>query len=333
MTMTLPVGSVPPQVQQPMFVTGMQPHGLPQQAMLHQSQGMGFGHPTGHQMGQPQLGGLGVGGLGPQYPQPQQSPAKFGSARKAPTVKITHPDTHEEVRLENVVPAPRTMPNMAAQPQPIPTMPPHMGYYQVHHGSYNHSAMYFPGAANMPLTSTQMSTGSQPPRYPYPVSQPGQPIPYMNPQSIINQAPSGKPVSAPTSHPHADAEIVPPPSTARPTVTITQPVKVEAPKQSKPSEKPADGPHNLKESSIGTGSTALLVPVKKAPAEMSTTLTAESRPDSASAEMKEDLPKRMDSVKEDQKKSYMKDEKKELEQQPQVCLLLLKSFLFDYSLF
>jgi translation initiation factor 4G len=331
MTMTLPVGNVPPQVQQPMFVPGIQPHGLPQQALLHQSQGMGFVPPTVHQMGQHQLGGLGMGGLGPQYPQPQQSPAKFGGARKAPTVKITHPETHEEVKLD--VPAPRAMPNIAAQSQPIPTMPPHMGYYQMHHSSYNSSAMYFPGAANMPLTSTQMSTGSQPPRYPYPVSQPGQPRTFMNPQSIINQAPSGKPMSTPTSHPHADLETVPPPSTARPAVTITPPVKVEAPKQSKPSDKPADVSYNLKESSIGTGLTAQLIPVKKAPTEMSTTVTAESQPDSAGAEMKKKDPlKRIDSVKEHQKGSYKKEEK-ELEQQSQVCLSHLKFFLFYSVLF
>lgn len=289
---------------------------------------MGFGPPPGHQ-----LGGLGMGGLGPQYPQPQQSPAKFGSARKAPTVKITHPDTHEEVKLENVAAVPRAMPNMAAQSQPIPTM--HMGYYQVHHSSFNPSAMYFPGAANMPLTSTQMPTGSQPPRYPFPVSQPNQPITYMNPQSVMNQPPSGKPVSTPTLHPHVDFEAVPPPSTARPTVTITPPVKVEAPKQSKPSDKPADGSHNLKESNVGmgTGPTAQLVPEKKAPAEMPTTPTAVSRPHSADAEMKKkDTLKRMDSVKELQKKSYKNEEKKELEQS-QVCLLLLKSFLFLFFYF
>ncbi|XP_078155910.1 eukaryotic translation initiation factor 4G-like isoform X2 [Carex rostrata] len=288
MTMTLPVGSGPNQVPQTMFVSGIQPHGLQQQALLHQSQGMGFVPPTGHQLGQPQLGGMGMGSLGPRYPSPQQSPAKFVSARKAPTVKITHPDTHEEVKLENVAAAPRAMPNMAAQSQPIQTLPPHMGYYhQVHHGSYNPSAMYFPGS-NIPLTSTQMSTGSQPPQYPFSVPQPGQTMTYMNPQSIINQVPSSKPVATPTSQSHADSETVPPPSTARPTVTITQPVKVEAPKQSKPSDKPADASHNLKESNVGTGtgSAAELISEKKAPAEMPATPTAESRPGSAGAEMK-----------------------------------------------
>ncbi|KAJ1693865.1 hypothetical protein LUZ63_010563 [Rhynchospora breviuscula] len=330
MSMTLPVGSASPQVQQPMFVSGIQPHGIPQQALLHQSQGIGFVPPTGHQLGQPQLGGLGMGGLGSQYPPPQQSPAKFNSTRKSPAVKITHPETHEEVKLENVVATARSIPNMAAQSQAI-----HMGYYQVPHGPYNPSPMYYTGPPNMPLTSNQMPTGSQPPRYPYPVSQLGPPITFMNSQSVINQAPSGKPVAAPTSHAHAtDSETVPASISARPTVTIGPSVKVEAPKQPKPSDKPGDGFHYAKENNVGVGVGSNAQPSKaisesnfkanvvpqvvseiKGTSEMPRASTAEPRPGSAGAEMKKkDAVKRMDSIKEHQKKPYKEEDKKELEQ-------------------
>ncbi|PKI75270.1 hypothetical protein CRG98_004310 [Punica granatum] len=61
--MPLPVANAPPQVQQQMFVPGLQPHQLPPQGTLHQSQGLSFSQLS------PQLGNLGMG-IG-QYTQQQ----------------------------------------------------------------------------------------------------------------------------------------------------------------------------------------------------------------------------------------------------------------------
>ncbi|XP_010934513.1 eukaryotic translation initiation factor 4G isoform X2 [Elaeis guineensis] len=95
MPMTLPVGSIP-QVPQQMFLHGLQSHPLQPQAIMHQAQGLGFAPPMGHPL-PPQIGSMGMGIATPQFSQHQ--PGKFGAPRKT-TVKITHPETHEELRLD-----------------------------------------------------------------------------------------------------------------------------------------------------------------------------------------------------------------------------------------
>ncbi|RXH93306.1 hypothetical protein DVH24_013882 [Malus domestica] len=92
MPMQLPIGST--QVQQPVFVPGLQPHPMQPQGIMHQGQNMTFTPQMGPQI--PQIGNLGIS-MASQYPQ--QQGRKFGGPRKTP-VKITHPDTHEELRLD-----------------------------------------------------------------------------------------------------------------------------------------------------------------------------------------------------------------------------------------
>jgi translation initiation factor 4G len=82
-------GSNAPQVPQQLYAPTIQHHQLQQQAMMHQGQGMSYQFA-------PQLGNIPMN-IPPQYPQ--QQPNKFVAPRKT-TVKITHPDTHEELKLD-----------------------------------------------------------------------------------------------------------------------------------------------------------------------------------------------------------------------------------------
>ncbi|KAK4414309.1 Eukaryotic translation initiation factor 4G [Sesamum alatum] len=153
MPMSLPLGNPP--VQHSMFVPGLQPHPMQSQGMMHQGQSLNF-----PQMGPlpPQLGNMGMN-MGPQFsPQPA---VKYSGSRK--TVKITHPETHEELRLESS-PASRSHPNMPSQSQPIPSFPPSipMNFYP---SSYNAPSLFFPAASSVPLSSSQVPPTSQPPRF------------------------------------------------------------------------------------------------------------------------------------------------------------------------
>ncbi|CAK9133472.1 unnamed protein product [Ilex paraguariensis] len=83
-----------PRVQQPVFVPGLQPHRMQTLGIMHQGHGLNFSSPMGPQLPS-QLGNLGIG-ITQQFSQ--QQAGNFGSTRK--TVKITHPDNHEEFRLD-----------------------------------------------------------------------------------------------------------------------------------------------------------------------------------------------------------------------------------------
>ncbi|KAE8679485.1 Eukaryotic translation initiation factor 4G, putative isoform 2 [Hibiscus syriacus] len=137
MHMPLPMGNAP-QVQQHVFVPGLQAHQLPPQGMMHQGQGSGFSPPIGGQL-PPHLGSLGMG-IAPQYPQ--QQGGKFGVPRKTTTVKITHPDTHEELRLDK------------------------------------RTDTHADGGASGP--SSQIAVNTQGPRFNYPISEGHQNISFMN---------------------------------------------------------------------------------------------------------------------------------------------------------
>ncbi|KAL8249352.1 hypothetical protein R6Q59_006220 [Mikania micrantha] len=147
--MHLPVGNQPP------FVPGIQHH----QGIIHQSQGLTFSS----QMA-PQLGGMGMA-LGPQYQQPTMGNLNFGGVRR--TVKITHPDTHEELRLDKRTDGylnggssgqrPQLLQSQAFPPAAHP-----MNYYP---NAYNPSALFPQPTGSNPLTSSQTISGSQPPRF------------------------------------------------------------------------------------------------------------------------------------------------------------------------
>ncbi|CAN0921747.1 Eukaryotic translation initiation factor 4G [Linum grandiflorum] len=188
------------QVQQSMFVQGLQHHPMQTQSLMHQGQGLGFTTQMGHPL--PQLGNLAMG-ISSQF-SPQQG-GKYGSARKT-TVKITDPKTHEELRLDKRADAYadggtsglRGHPNMAPQSQPIPSYPPThtINYFP---NSYNNNMYYHP-PGSLPLTSGQVPPGSQAPRFSYPVNQAPQNVSFINPSATISQ-PGSK--SGPTVHGHA----------------------------------------------------------------------------------------------------------------------------------
>lgn len=152
--MALPLGN--PSVQHSMFVQGIQPHPMQPQAMMHQGQGLNFSPQIGTQLPL-QLGNMGMS-LAPQFPQ--QAPVKYNGSRK--TVKITHPETHEELRLDSS-PAPRLQPSAQSQSQPISSFPPNVPM-NIHLSSYNAAPHFYPPASSVPLGSTHVPPNSHPPR-------------------------------------------------------------------------------------------------------------------------------------------------------------------------
>ncbi|KAL8227944.1 hypothetical protein R6Q57_015528 [Mikania cordata] len=148
--MHIPVGNpsqVPPQV----FVQGIPHH----QGIIHQSPGLTFSPQMGPQLGT--MGGVGMG-LGPQFQQQPLSNLNFGGARR--TVKITHPDTHEELRFNNGRPlGQRSHP---PQSQAFPPAAHSMNFYP---NSYSTGPIFpMPPGSNL-VTKTQMTPGSQPPKF------------------------------------------------------------------------------------------------------------------------------------------------------------------------
>ncbi|KAJ6709931.1 EUKARYOTIC TRANSLATION INITIATION FACTOR 4G-LIKE [Salix koriyanagi] len=187
----LPMGNAP-QVQQSVFIQGLQHHPMQPQGMMHQGQSMNFTNPMGPQI--PQLGSLAIG-MTSQYST--QQGGKFGSQRKTP-VKITDPKTHEELRLDKRTDA---YPDAGSsvlrshlnvpQSQPIPSFAPShpINYYP---NSYNAGNLFFSAPSSLPLTGSQIAPNSQPPpRFNYPVSQAPQNVPYMN-ASALNLLPLSK---------------------------------------------------------------------------------------------------------------------------------------------
>ncbi|KAL3516805.1 hypothetical protein ACH5RR_023707 [Cinchona calisaya] len=155
MSMPMPLQIGNPSVQQPVFVSGLQPHPMQSQGILHQGQNLNFTSQMGPQI-PPQLGNLGIN-MAPQFPQ--QQAGKFGGPRKA--VKITHPDTHEELRLDGS-PALRSHPSVPPQSQPISSFQPtHLPNYYTN--SYNANSLFFSAPSSLPLNTTHPP--SQPPRY------------------------------------------------------------------------------------------------------------------------------------------------------------------------
>ncbi|KAG5538779.1 hypothetical protein RHGRI_019359 [Rhododendron griersonianum] len=123
----------------------------------------------------PQLGNLGIS-IG--SPVAQHQAGNYGVQRKP--VKITHPDTHEELRLGGSS-GTRSHPNVP-QSQPITSIPPPrpINYYP---NSYTPNSLFFPAPSSVPLTSTQINPSSQAPRFSYPPSQSTQTPAFVNPSA------------------------------------------------------------------------------------------------------------------------------------------------------
>ncbi|XP_061357999.1 eukaryotic translation initiation factor 4G isoform X2 [Gastrolobium bilobum] len=182
-----PIGNAA-HVQQPVFVPGLQPLPMHPQGIMHQGQNMSFTSQMGHQLSN-QLGNMGIG-ISPQYPQ--QQGGKFAGPRKTTTVKITHPETHEELRLDNRADAysdggssgARSHLNIPSPSQPVKSFAPShpMNYYPP--SSYNTNSLYFPASSSLPLTSSQITPNSQPPIFNYPANHGPQNVGFMNSQSL-----------------------------------------------------------------------------------------------------------------------------------------------------
>lgn len=184
--MPLPIGSAS-QVQRQVFVPSLQPHPIHPQGIIHQGQNMGFTPQMGHQLPH-QLGNMGMG-INPQF-SPQQG-GKFAGARKTTPVKITHPDTHEELRLDKKADAysdggpsgARSHSVMPSQSPPAQSFAPShpISYYPS--SSYSTSSVFYPTPNSLPLSSSQITPSSQLPRFNYGVSQGPQNVSYANSSS------------------------------------------------------------------------------------------------------------------------------------------------------
>ncbi|KAF8380622.1 hypothetical protein HHK36_028111 [Tetracentron sinense] len=186
MPVPLPVGNAT-QVQQQVFIQSVQTHPLQPQGIMHSGQGLSFAPQIGHQL-PPQLSNLGIG-VTPQFVQ--QQAGQFGGPRRA--VKITHPETHEELKLDKRTDpymdggslGPRSHPNVPPQSQSIPsyTHAHQINYYPpMQSNSYNPNSI-FQTSTSLPLTSTQMTPGSSALRINYSVGQGPQNVSFMNPST------------------------------------------------------------------------------------------------------------------------------------------------------
>ncbi|XP_028552339.1 eukaryotic translation initiation factor 4G isoform X2 [Dendrobium catenatum] len=205
--MALPAGSVQ-QVPQQLFVPNIQSHPMQPQATMHQGQGLGFNPQLGRQV-PPQLGSMGVG-IVPQFTQ--QQPGHFGTQRRA--VKITHPHTHEELKLDRKTDSQadagsfgqRHLQNVSSQSQsqsqslPAFSPSPQINYYKP---PYNTTQMFFP-PSSLHLTNNQLPTGAHAASFCYPINQNVPAISFMNPSSL-NPVLGGRTGPPPPLHGLAEA--------------------------------------------------------------------------------------------------------------------------------
>ncbi|XP_057544287.1 eukaryotic translation initiation factor 4G-like isoform X2 [Amaranthus tricolor] len=171
----------PSQVPQPVFVSAVQHPLMQTQGIMHHGQNPAF-HSQLTPQHPHQSGNVGIN-ISTQYNQ--QKAGKYDSARK--TVKITHPETHEELRLDSRdggLTASRGHQNGPSQSQPVSayTGVHPMGYYS---NSYPTGLPFFPAQSSHTLTSAQLNASPQAPRFNYSVSQTPPTMPFMNP-SVSN---------------------------------------------------------------------------------------------------------------------------------------------------
>lgn len=174
MQMQLQMGN-PSQVPQQVFLSGLQHQLMQTPGIMHHGQNLGFSA----QLPQlpHQLGNLGMN-ITNQYNQ--QQAGLSGNTRK--TVKITHPETHEELRLDSrdggsTASRPHQMGPSQSQPVPSYTGAHPMGYYS---NSYSTGPPFFAAQNSLPLTSAQLNASPQGPRFNYSVSQAPPNMPYIN---------------------------------------------------------------------------------------------------------------------------------------------------------
>ncbi|KAF8702870.1 hypothetical protein HU200_032705 [Digitaria exilis] len=186
--MSVPVGNAPHI--QPMFVHGAQPRALHQQTFIHQGQGFGCAPPANCHL--PQFGNMRFAQeLSHQHPRTADGQKRI--------VKITHPDTHEELMLDRRghsfmgVPVSGQMPlhNINQLPQPVQAFPPLQKVYYPRTGTYSSAPIYLPNTT-VPLASRQISPKMQTPMHSFDSNNNNQPVTSIRPpmpKSCIDASP------------------------------------------------------------------------------------------------------------------------------------------------
>ncbi|TVU15016.1 hypothetical protein EJB05_38514 [Eragrostis curvula] len=162
MKMALPLSNAPHM--QPLFAHGAQPRALHQQTFIQQGQGFGCAPPVNCHL--PQFGNMRIA-----QELSQQQPRSADENKR--TIKITHPETHEELMLDRRghsfigVPASGQMPLHSTNQlhQPVQTYPPLQKMYYPRPGTYNSAPLYLPNTNSAPLAAKQLSSKMQPPMH------------------------------------------------------------------------------------------------------------------------------------------------------------------------
>ncbi|XP_062227433.1 eukaryotic translation initiation factor 4G-like [Phragmites australis] len=196
--MAVPVGNAPHI--RPLFVHGAQPRALHQQTFIHQGQGFGCAPPANCHI--PQFGNMRIA-----QELSQQQP-RSGDEQKR-TIKITHPETHEELILDRRghsfmgVPASGQMPlyNINELPQPVQSFSPLQKVYYPRPGTYNSAPIYLPNTTTIPLSSRQTCSKMQPSMHSFDSTNSNQPITSIRPPMPISwlDASSRPPISLHTA--------------------------------------------------------------------------------------------------------------------------------------
>ncbi|GAB2224328.1 hypothetical protein Drorol1_Dr00005082 [Drosera rotundifolia] len=188
MPISMQMGNPPPG-HHPVFIPGLPHHMLQPQGIIHQGQNLGFNPQMGQQLPH-QMGNLAVN-------MPLTFNQQAVSTRKA--VKITHPDTHEELRLDKRTDVfadsgssgSRQHHSLPQQSQAVPAYPPNhpISHYT---NTYNGGPAFFPAPNPVSLTSAPITSGPHAPRYSYPVGQVQPNVPFTTASAVGPQPIKGR---------------------------------------------------------------------------------------------------------------------------------------------
>jgi len=183
MKMAISMGNAPHI--QPMFVHGTQPRALHQQTFIHHGQGFGCVPLANCHL--PQFSNA-------RFAQElSQQHTRNGDEQKR-TIKITHPETHEELMLDRHghsfmgIPFSSQMPqhNINEVPQLVQTFSPVQKVYYPRPGTYNSRPIYLPNTTSVPLASRHISSKMQPPMQSFDPINSNHPITSMKPPMPIS---------------------------------------------------------------------------------------------------------------------------------------------------
>uniref|UniRef100_A0A6N2LPG3 MI domain-containing protein n=1 Tax=Salix viminalis TaxID=40686 RepID=A0A6N2LPG3_SALVM len=142
----LPMGNAP-QVQQSVFIQGLQHHPMQPQGMMHQGQSMNFTNPMGPQI--PQLGSLAIGMTSNI---PRNRVVNLAANLRLDKRTDAYPDAGSSgLRSHLNVPSPSQSHHL------------HLLINNYYPNSYNAGNLFFPAPSSLPLTGSQIAPNSQPP--------------------------------------------------------------------------------------------------------------------------------------------------------------------------